>query len=225
MDAAPGATMDREPGADAGSASLRRCLATGVLRPREELIRFVADPEGRIVPDLARNLPGRGLWVSPDPKALDLAIRKNLFARAAKAPLRVAPDLAATLATLLNKRALQLIGQAMGAGAVVVGQPQVEEALATGRLLAVVVPAGAGRESVRKLRRARLERAGFSGEELGAALGRATLGPIGLRPQALSEKILALLAIWRQVVGDEAASATEDASDPENRDESESERS
>ena len=40
----------------------RRCVATGASGPTEDLIRFVADPDGVLTPDLAERLPGRGVW-------------------------------------------------------------------------------------------------------------------------------------------------------------------
>ena len=42
---------------------LRLCAVSRVHKPPEELIRFVLGPDGTIVPDLARRLPGRGVWV------------------------------------------------------------------------------------------------------------------------------------------------------------------
>ena len=47
----------------ADSGPLRLCAVSRVQKPPEELIRFVAGPDGKIVPDLARRLPGRGVWV------------------------------------------------------------------------------------------------------------------------------------------------------------------
>ena len=32
----------------------RRCIASGEIKPAEELIRFVCGPDGALVPDLAR---------------------------------------------------------------------------------------------------------------------------------------------------------------------------
>ena len=51
------------------------------------LIRFVAGPDGVVAPDLARKLPGRGLWVAADRASVETAAKKNLFSRAAKAKL------------------------------------------------------------------------------------------------------------------------------------------
>jgi len=38
---------------------LRTCIATGEEGAPERMIRFVVGPEGDVVPDLARRLPGR----------------------------------------------------------------------------------------------------------------------------------------------------------------------
>ena len=45
------------------SARQRRDIVSGEVLPDNRLLRFVADPEGQVVPDAAAKLPGRGLWV------------------------------------------------------------------------------------------------------------------------------------------------------------------
>ena len=52
---------DRDDGEADGP--LRLCAVSRAELPPDELIRFVAGPDGAIVPDLARRLPGRGVWV------------------------------------------------------------------------------------------------------------------------------------------------------------------
>ncbi|MEI9891635.1 MAG: DUF448 domain-containing protein [Caulobacteraceae bacterium] len=49
--------------------------------PEERLVRFVAGPEGVVVPDVARKLPGRGLWVAANREAVDQAAGRRLLAR------------------------------------------------------------------------------------------------------------------------------------------------
>ena len=51
----------------------------------ERMIRFVVGPEGDVVPDLARRLPGRGMWVRAERAAVEQAVAKKAFARAARA--------------------------------------------------------------------------------------------------------------------------------------------
>ena len=74
---------------DRDAAPERRCIVTGEVKPAAELIRFVVGPDGVIVPDLLGKLPGRGIWVTANRAALDKAVAKNLFARAARQPVTV----------------------------------------------------------------------------------------------------------------------------------------
>lgn len=107
----------------------RRCIATAETRPQAELLRFVVGPEGQIVPDVAGKLPGRGLWLTPTREALALAIKKNAFARAAKAPVTVPDGLAELIERLLVARAIEGLALARRSGAVVCGFQKVENAL------------------------------------------------------------------------------------------------
>ena len=146
----PRTRSDTRPGAREkdGLTSVRRCIATGELRPKAELIRFVADPSGTVVPDLAGRLPGRGLWLSPRREHLERACARNLFAKAAKAPLRVPDDLPTRVEGLLSRRCLELIGLAKRAGQAVSGFQRVASLLASGGvavLLAAVDTAADGR--------------------------------------------------------------------------------
>lgn len=108
----------------------RKCIATGEVRPVAELIRFVAGPEGRVVPDLARKLPGRGIWVSARRAALEKAAAKNLFARAAKQPLTVPEDLVQSVEAQLALRVTNLISLARKSGQAVAGYEKVKDWLA-----------------------------------------------------------------------------------------------
>jgi predicted RNA-binding protein YlxR (DUF448 family) len=107
----------------------RRCIVTRATGPKAGLIRFVVGPEHEIVPDVAGRLPGRGLWVGAERKTLDLAARKGHFARAAKAPVRVPPDLADRVERLLAERVVDLLALARKAGQAVAGLEKTKAAL------------------------------------------------------------------------------------------------
>ena len=128
MTAAAAALDDDVPMAD----SERRCLGTGEVRPRVGMLRFVVapDPALGLVPDLAGDLPGRGLWVSADRTALERALARNAFARAARGPLRIAPDLSARVEAGLVRRLVDWLGLARRAGAAVAGFEKTRAALA-----------------------------------------------------------------------------------------------
>ena len=67
--------------------SERFCAATGAVVPVAEMIRFVVAPDGSIVPDLKRRLPGRGIWVTATRQALRTAVAYNDYCRATSARL------------------------------------------------------------------------------------------------------------------------------------------
>ena len=71
----------------------RRDIVSGEVLPDSRLLRFVADPDGNIVPDAAGKLPGRGLWVEASRDAVNKAVEKKLFSRAAKASVIRSSDI------------------------------------------------------------------------------------------------------------------------------------
>src|SRR5258708_16829920 len=68
------------------AARERRDIVSGEILPDNRLLRFVAGPDGSVVPDVTAKLPGRGLWVEASKDAVNKAVEKKLFARAAKRP-------------------------------------------------------------------------------------------------------------------------------------------
>jgi predicted RNA-binding protein YlxR (DUF448 family) len=105
--------------------------------PIADMIRFGAGLDGVVVPDLALRLPGRGVWVDATRPSVAMAVRKNVFARALKRKLTVAPDLPDLIETLMVRRVTSALGMANKAGLVTPGFEQVDEALETGRVVAI----------------------------------------------------------------------------------------
>ena len=64
--------------------SERKCIATGQVLSKSELVRFVLGPNSLIYPDPENKLPGRGIWVKADRSAILNAEKGQLFSRAAK---------------------------------------------------------------------------------------------------------------------------------------------
>ena len=52
----------------------RTCIVTRETKDTSELIRFVKGPDGSVVPDLKRKLPGRGVWVSGNKSCVAKAV-------------------------------------------------------------------------------------------------------------------------------------------------------
>src|ERR1700743_721091 len=120
--------LDNGPRTDR-SATMRMCAVTRQVRPIDELIRFVVSPQGEVVPDLKRKLPGRGMWVSASRQAVAEAARRNQFSKGFKRELRVTQALAADTEALLVRGAIEALAMAAKAGQVVSGFSKVEDAL------------------------------------------------------------------------------------------------
>jgi len=119
--------------------------------PEARLIRFVAGPDGEVVPDLRRRLPGRGAWVTASADAVRTAEKKKLFGRALQAQVSVTPGLADRIETQLEAAVGSALSLARKAGNVVSGFAKVEAALAKGGVVALVHAADAAGDGVRKL--------------------------------------------------------------------------
>jgi predicted RNA-binding protein YlxR (DUF448 family)/ribosomal protein L30E len=177
-------------------SAARRCIASGEVHPKEELIRFIGAPDGTVVPDLAGRLPGRGLWLSPRRDVVAKACARNLFARAAKTSLRVPDDLVERVDRLLARRCLELVGLAKRSGAVVSGHEQVASWLATGRAAMLLAAVDAAEEGRRKLRAlAHAQGSGvpivelFTAEELGRALGHDARVHVAVAPGGFAVRL------------------------------------
>ena len=170
-----------EPLAPPSTGPQRTCIATGETGAPERMIRFVVGPGGDVVPDLARRLPGRGLWVKAERAAVERAVAKNLFARAARASVKPAADLAERVERLLLERALADLGRARRAGRAVAGFVKVEQMVGQRRAGLLVVADEADGDGLGKLKAASRE-SGLPIARLGDA---AALGGIFGREQAV----------------------------------------
>lgn len=157
----------------------RRCLVTGEVLPKERLLRFVVGPDDELVPDPGARLPGRGLWLKPERAIIRRAQTRGLFARAAKARVKVPDDLIERLVAQERRRLLDLLGLARRAGALVAGFEKVRAALAGGGVAVLLAAADGGPDGRGKLAALAAHTApqaplldGFTAAELAQALGR-----------------------------------------------------
>src|ERR1700754_3745816 len=146
--------LDNGPRTDK-SATLRMCALSREQRPVDELIRFVVSPQGEVVPDIKRKLPGRGLWLSASRQTVAEAVRGHQLSKGFKRDFRVAATLAADTENLLCRSAAEALAIAAKAGQVVAGFAKVEAALGAkqGRtpVQALIHAADGARDGIRKL--------------------------------------------------------------------------
>src|ERR1700682_6003969 len=142
--------LDNGPRTDK-SATMRMCAVTREVRPIGELIRFVVSPQGEVMADLKRKLPGRGLWVSASRRTVAEAVRRHQFSKGFKRDVRVAPTLAADTEGLLVRSAIEALAMAAKAGQVVSGFSKVEGALEQRQVRALIHASDGAADGIRKL--------------------------------------------------------------------------
>jgi predicted RNA-binding protein YlxR (DUF448 family) len=213
----------------------RSCVVTRTVKAPDDLIRFVAGPDGALVPDIRRKLPGRGVWASLSRKTIVEAIKRKAFERSLKAKVAVPADLPDMIDALMLRDALQALSMANKAGLVIAGFAKVEALIGSRRCLAVIAASDGADDGKRKIgqavKRASLTReaeglkarelpvvAIFTAADLELALGRAHVIHAALAPGPAAEGVLSR---WRRLVRyrtDDAAASdqndTEDTTEP-----------
>jgi predicted RNA-binding protein YlxR (DUF448 family) len=183
--------------------SERLCAATGEVTPVAEMIRFVVAPDGSVVPDLKRRLPGRGIWITATRPALRSALARKAFARSFKREVRVAGDLVDSTERLLEQSALDALAMIHKARRTIIGFALVEAALGRERVAALIQGSDAGQDGVRKLQASLRQRPDaeniviintFAISQLDLAFGRANVVHAVLVAGPESEAFLARVA-------------------------------
>ncbi|GAA6194765.1 RNA-binding protein [Pseudophaeobacter sp.] len=170
----------------------RKCIATGETQPKQGLIRFVMGPESQVVPDVFGKLPGRGVYVTASREALDLAVKKKLFARGFKAPVTLPDSLADEVERQTLRRLVDLLSLARKSGQAVGGYEKVKDWLGKEHATVLIQASdGSGRG---KSKLSTPHRGSFIGcltaDELGMAFGRQTMIHAALASGGLSKRVV-----------------------------------
>ena len=156
----------------------RQCIVTRERDPEEGLIRFVAAPDGTVVPDIRGKLPGRGAHVTARRSLVERAARGHMFSRALKSDVRAPADLAESTGRLLREGVVAMLPMLRKGGDLVVGAGKVEALVRGGEAALVLHAVEAAEDGVRKIAQARhaFERGTGIGVPVDATLTAAELG-------------------------------------------------
>jgi uncharacterized protein len=184
----------------------RLCAVTRRAQDPAQLLRFVAGPDGAMVPDLAHKLPGRGVWLTATRTVVLQAIRQKAFARSLKRAVTADDKLADLVGDLMLRRVLEYLALANKAGIVSTGFSKVDRLLERGTAFALLHGSDGAEDGVRKLdqkfvhvlREAGVPEADrgrrtvrfLTSQELSLAMGRTNVVHAGLLVGGASRKFL-----------------------------------
>jgi uncharacterized protein len=199
--------------------SERTCIVTGSKDVPEAMLRFALGPDGSVVPDIRRKLPGRGVWTRLSFDTVSRAAAKQAFSRAFRAKVEAPAALAETVGALLERDALQSLSIANKAGLVVAGAFKVDSAIEAGGVVALIQASDGAADGAAKRVHALRAKLGpeanaivrvdlFKSGELDLALGRANVIHAALKHGAASSAFLARADRLRRYRSGEAHAAT-----------------
>jgi uncharacterized protein len=202
------------------TGSERTCIVTGTKDVPEAMLRFALGPDGSVVPDIRRKLPGRGVWTRLSFETVSRAAAKQTFSRAFRAKAKAPALLAETVGALLERDALQSLSIANKAGLVVAGAFKVDSAIEAGGILALIQASDGAADGAAKRVHALRAKLGpeanaivrvdlFKSGQLDLALGRANVIHAALKQGAASSAFLARADRLRRYRGGKADAATE----------------
>lgn len=160
-------------------APVRQCAVTRERLAQTGMVRFVAGPDGAVVPDIAGKLPGRGVWIRADRTSIDQGVKANALARGLKQQVQAPDNLADLVEGQLLERCKGLLGMARKSGQIILGFDQVRAFLRKdepGWMLEAADGAKDGRNKLHFLAKALYDEVRTAGAltaaELGMAFGR-----------------------------------------------------
>ena len=157
------------------------------------MVRFIVDPNNEILPDISEKLPGRGIWVKTEKNALDQAISKNLFLKAANKKVLVRKNLSSLVEDILVKTVISLISLSRKSGAALNGYEKVKSSLIDGTAKVLIQAKDGSVNQKRKLRPPGGKENYInclSSKELGEAFGRNYVVHVSLTSGGLSKRVV-----------------------------------
>lgn len=177
--------------AKSGARSLRTCVSCGRKAERDDLLRVVSSPEGRITLDWSRKLPGRGVHVCPTRRCIETGVKQRRFDKTLKSKV-LYPDPEELLSAVrvgLSRQLETLMRSAVGSRFVAIGVDSTGRSVGEGKaycaIVAVDCTSRAALETVAKNEGVPV-RFVDSKEILGAFMGRSSAGAVAVLNRGLA---------------------------------------
>jgi uncharacterized protein len=163
----------------------------------DDLVRLVADPAGRVVPDLAGRLPGRGAWTCPAASCVRiLEARRALLCRALRSEVD-STGLLDRLRLVLGSDLKDALGVAARSGSVRGGAEVLARLNPGSGVVALVVAEDAAPRSVvavtRLLPDVPVYHPPLDRNALGATVGKGPRAVLAVSPGSASRRLLRVL--------------------------------
>ncbi len=136
----------------AAETETRKCVLTGKILPKSELLRFVLLKDGTVLPDFNKKLDGHGFYLSNSKTLLTgLAAKANPLNKILHTKTIMREDLPQIVEQILCKRGLDAVNLARKAGDLISGFEKVKEVVVKGKVAFVIEATDAGDDGKQKI--------------------------------------------------------------------------
>ncbi len=172
----------------------RTCIGCRKSLNKSDVVRIVAGPSGLVI-DYREKLPGRGVYICPDPKCIKTAISKDSLSRGLKTSVKAPAfdEFIRMLSGAVKDKMISLIAMAAKAGMLKAGYSAVKDSIEKARGLLVITSSDASDATVERLMlpdgvNACL-RAPFKKDEIGGILGRDEVAVLSIEHKGFADSI------------------------------------
>lgn len=129
----------------------RKCVVSGKILNKEELLRFLVLENGSFIPDFNKKLGGRGVYLSNSKTMLETLVVKNQLSKVLHKKVVIDANLPQLVENILANRGLEAINLARKAGDMILGFEKVKDIIVKGRAAFVIEAADAGADGKQKI--------------------------------------------------------------------------
>jgi len=172
--------------------SVRKCIISGEVMEKDNLIRFILSPDNKIIPDFKNRLGGKGAWVEAKKSVLEEAIKKNAFSKAFKTKVDVDNTLLEMVINAYMKKGLDFISLAKKAGVLITGFEKVKDIIIKDKTLFLIEAKdsdGDGKSKMIKIARETPIFELYNTEELDKALNRTNTVHIAIKKSDMGNSV------------------------------------
>lgn len=188
----------------------RTCLGCRQTFDPQQLVRYVVSPQGEVLVDYRKKLPGRGAYTCLNRQCVSEAVKRRQFSRAFRgAAGEVSAEvLTASLLEAIRGRILSLIGMARKSGTVVSGSSLVLTALSAPDSFRLVILSSDVSDGIGDKIRNKASHLGVpcfafsTKEDLGHLLGKEERSVVGIKPGGLADSIIEELSRYKHIAGE-----------------------
>lgn len=133
-------------------AETRKCVFSGKILPKEQLLRFVLLKDGTIIPDFNKKIDGHGFYLQNSKKLLqELSAKTNPLNKILHTKTIMNENLPQIVEQILYKKGMDSLNLARKAGDLIMGFEKVRDTIIKGKVSFVIEAADAGEDGKTKI--------------------------------------------------------------------------